>query len=288
MNKIAERWQDYQCLYAGDGQKIERWKDIILQRPEPLALWPLPPHQLKIDATYHRSSKGGGSWEFHRPLASFWYIDYDNWRFKVAPLGFKHTGVFPEQAANWDALQALLPLDSTRDFKVLNLFAYTGGATLACAGKATEVVHVDASKGMLNWAKENVMLSQLADRNVRFILDDCLKFILREQRRGRRYQAVIMDPPTYGRGPNNEIWKFDQQISYLVQQAAQLLADDAAFFLLNTYSSGFSSIVLQNILSTNRLINGHFSKIETGELLLPISEQNIYLPGGCYGLANRP
>jgi len=285
MNKIASNWKDYQCLYAGDGQKIERWKNIILKRPDSMAIWQLPDVDVEIDAIYHRSINGGGNWQFINDLPENWQINYENLCFKVAPLGFKHTGIFPEQAANWDTIKQLIEANKRKEFKILNLFAYTGGATLCCAAAgATEVVHVDASKGMVQWAKENYLLSNLKGQIVRFIVDDCLKFILREQRRNRTYQAIIMDPPSYGRGPNNEVWKFDQQINYLIDEATKLLADDAVFFLVNTYTTGYSSTVINNILQANKILSSSFKTIETGELLLPVTKQDVYLPSGIYGI----
>jgi len=288
MDRIADGWQDYQCLYAGNGLKIERWQDFILSRPDPLAIWPLPPIAIKIDASYQRSNRGGGCWQYQRKLPDFWSVNYRQLRFKVSTLGFKHTGLFPEQAANWDSLTTLIQQNHHKKLQILNLFAYTGAATLACAAAgATEVVHVDASKGMVQWAKENAELSQLSDRRIRFIVDDCFKFLQREQRRGRKYQGIIMDPPSYGRGPNNEIWKFDNQINELLSAASQLLADDALFFLVNSYSAGYSATVLANIFQANETLMSHFKTQESGELLLPISRQNITLPAGIYGLASN-
>ena len=286
MNKIAKDWQDYECLYAGDGKRIERWGKYILQRPDPLAIWPMPDNKQKIDAIYHRSKRGGGSWEYFADLPKSWLINYQELTFKVAPLGFKHTGLFPEQAVNWQRLRRLISDDPKSDFKVLNLFAYTGAATLACAlADVDEIVHVDASKGMVEWAKENLSLSGLNDRKVRFIVDDCLKFITREQRRGRSYQGIIMDPPSYGRGPNKEVWQFNKLINVLIEEAVKLLADDACFFLINTYTTGYSPIVLENLMRSKSILTNTFNKTETGELLLPVSRQNINLPSGIYGIA---
>ena len=288
MNKIADDWSDYECLYCGDARKIERWKDIVLLRPDPLAIWEMPRNTAKIDAEYLRSDKGGGKWRFFRELPASWNISYKQLTFKVAPLGFKHTGIFPEQAANWKRLFELITKYHKNEFRILNLFAYTGGATLACAlADPTEIVHVDASKGMVEWAKENARLSHLENKRIRYIVDDCLKFILKEQRRGRSYQGIIMDPPSYGRGPNNEVWKFDQQINLLIVEAAKLLADDAAFFLVNTYTTGYSAAVLNNILISNTVLNNFFDNIETGELLIPVNRQKLFLPCGIYGFCTN-
>ena len=286
MNKTVSDWLDYECLYAGNGQRIERWGKVILQRPDPLAIWPLPANRQKIAAVYHRSDKGGGSWEYFKDLPDSWTIAYRELIFKIAPLGFKHTGLFPEQAINWQKLKQLIEVNNNTEFRVLNLFAYTGGATLACAAAgAAEVVHVDASKGMVEWAKENLNLSKLSDRKVRFIVDDCLKFINREQRRGRTYQGIVMDPPSYGRGPNKEVWQFDKLINILIKEAVKLLADDAVFFLVNTYTTGYSPTVLANLLKAQPRLVTLFNNIETGELLIPVTRQNITLPSGIYGIA---
>lgn len=285
MNKIATDWQTYECLYAGNQTKIERWGKYILQRPDPLAIWPLPSHHLKIDAIYHRSNKGGGYWEYCNVLPENWLINYKNMQFKVSPLSFKHMGLFPEQAANWNSLNDIIQSKNHKEFKVLNLFAYTGGATLACAlAGADEVVHVDSSKGMVIWAKENMQLSNLTHKKIRFIVDDCLKFVKKEQRRNNKYQGIILDPPSFGRGPDGEVWKFEEQINDLLQQVVKLLADDAQFFLINTYTTGYSSIALANVLNSNVLKNSNFTNIQVGELAIPITRQSILLPCGIYGL----
>lgn len=283
MNKISN-WTDYQCLLTGDGVKIEKWGNYILQRPDPQAIWPLPHHQLKIDAIYQRSKSGGGNWDVKTKLKESWNINYHDLKFKVAPLGFKHTGIFPEQAANWDYITETINNSDLSEIRVLNLFAYTGGATLAAArSKATEVVHVDASKGMVNWAKDNLKLSKLDHKTVRFIVEDCLKFIAREQRRGRKYHAIIMDPPSYGRGPNNELWKFEEQINNLITQASKLLADDALFMLVNVYTTGLNATVIENILKV--IVQDKLGgEICSGEVALPVSLQDIKLPCGNYGL----
>ena len=285
MDKIADKWLDYECLLAGDGQKIERWGKFILKRPDPLAIWKLPDNSINIDAIYHRNNKGGGLWNTLTSIPENWTIDYSNLTFRVAPLGFKHTGLFPEQAANWESLKEILYKQDTSKMKILNLFAYTGAASLICGqANVSETVHVDASKGMVEWAKENLRLSKLTDRNVRFIVDDCLKFILREQRRGRKYQGIIMDPPSFGRGPSKELWVFEKQINTLVEEASKLLDNQASFFLLNSYTTGYSAAVIENILKTNKRLKESFGSFNSGQLLLPISKQDIFLPAGYYGI----
>jgi 23S rRNA (cytosine1962-C5)-methyltransferase len=281
--RLADQWQDYECLDAGDGEKLERWGTVILRRPDPQALWPKSATELRWNsphAHYYRSAKGGGAWRFLKPLPKSWTIGYRNLRFKIAPTDFKHTGLFPEQASNWDWMAQ--QLETRPEARVLNLFAYTGGATLACAqAGAHEVVHVDASKGMIQWAKENQQLSQLSDSTIRFLVDDALKFVEREQRRGRRYHGIVLDPPSYGRGPNNELWKLEDSLAPLLGACAQLLADDAAFFLVNAYTTGLSHLVLNNLLHT--LFSARSAHIETGELGLPLSARALILPCGIYG-----
>ena len=220
--RLADQWQDYECLDAGDGEKLERWGTVILRRPDPQALWPKSPTERRWNsphAHYHRSAKGGGAWSFLKPLPASWTIGYRDLRFKVAPTDFKHTGLFPEQASNWDWMAQ--QLHAHPNARVLNLFAYTGGATLACAhAGAQEVVHVDASKGMIQWAKENQDLSHLNSSTIRFLVDDALKFVEREHRRGRRYHGIVLDPPSYGRGPNNELWKLEDSLAPLLSACA--------------------------------------------------------------------
>ncbi len=285
MNKKAINWQDYSCLYTGDGNKIEKWGEFTLERPDPLAIWAMPKHKETVDAKYLRSSAGGGEWKYLKKLPEEWTINYQELTFKVAPLGFKHTGLFPEQASNWDSIKKLIKENPREEIKVLNLFAYTGAATLMAAyAGADEVVHVDSSKGMVQWAKDNAGLSKLDNHKIRFIVDDCLKFILKEQRRGNKYHGIIMDPPSFGRGPNKEIWKFEEQINNLLVEASKLLADDAIFFLISAYSAGYSSTVIKNLLKENVVSNGPLKKVETGELLIPVLKQGIDLPCGVYGI----
>lgn len=286
MNQIASRWEDYECIDAGNGEKLERWKDIILRRPDPLALWPIAEESglwLQPHARYHRSAKGGGHWEYLKQLPESWNVRYRQLCFKVSPTGFKHTGLFPEQAANWDFMMEKIA-GADRGIRVLNLFAYTGGATMACAAAgAQEVVHVDAAKGMVQWAKENMVLSHLEDRHIRFIVDDVLKFVAREKRRGRTYHAIIMDPPSYGRGPKGEIWKIEEQLYPLVSACLDILDPHPLFFLINSYTTGFPASVLRNILSSTVLRRHPAGKVEAGEIGLPISASDMILPCGIYG-----
>lgn len=286
MNQIASHWEDYECIDAGNGEKLERWKDIILRRPDPLALWPIAEESglwLQPHARYHRSAKGGGHWEYLKQLPESWNVRYRQLCFKVSPTGFKHTGLFPEQAANWDFMMEKIA-GADREIRVLNLFAYTGGATMACAAAgAQEVVHVDAAKGMVQWAKENMVLSHLEDRRIRFIVDDVLKFVAREKRRGRTYHAIIMDPPSYGRGPKGEIWKIEEQLYPLVSACLDILDPHPLFFLINSYTTGFPASVLRNILSSTVLRCHPAGKVEAGEIGLPISASDMILPCGIYG-----
>lgn len=286
MNQIASRWEDYECIDAGNGEKLERWKDIILRRPDPLALWPIAEESglwLQPHARYHRSAKGGGHWEYLKQLPESWNVRYRQLCFKVSPTGFKHTGLFPEQAANWDFMMEKIA-GADREIRVLNLFAYTGGATMACAAAgAQEVVHVDAAKGMVQWAKENMVLSHLEDRRIRFIVDDVLKFVAREKRRGRTYHTIIMDPPSYGRGPKGEIWKIEEQLYPLVSACLDILDPHPLFFLINSYTTGFPASVLRNILSSTVLRRHPAGKVEAGEIGLPISASDMILPCGIYG-----
>ena len=286
MNQIAKNWKDYECIDTGNGEKLERWKDVILRRPDPQTIWPIANEDemwLQPHAHYHRSKKGGGYWEFKKKVKEQWTINYRHLTFKVSPTGFKHTGIFPEQGANWDYMMDKIA-NANRDIRVLNLFAYTGGATMACASAgASEVVHVDASKGMVQWAKENMELSHLQDKKIRFIVDDVLKFVQREKRRGRTYHAIIMDPPSYGRGPNGEVWKIEEQLYPLIEACLEILDDNPLFFLINSYTTGFSATVLENVIhaSVGRKHPGGI--ITTGEIGLPVTRTNTVLPCGIYG-----
>ena len=282
MINISNEWKDYECIDAGNGEKLERWGNVIFRRPEPQAMWNTSFENWdKIDGYYHRSDKGGGYWDFKTKLPDYWTIKYKDLTFKVSPTNFKHTGLFPEQAINWDFMMNKIR-NSNRPIKVLNLFAYTGGATMACSkAGAIEVVHVDAAKGMIAWAKENMKLCNLENNKIRFIVDDCLKFVEREARRGNKYDAIIMDPPSYGRGPNGEVWKFEHNLYNLIDACMKVLSDNPLFFLINSYTTGISSTVLYNILKTS--MNKYDGKIESGEIGLPISKNDLILPCGIYG-----
>ena len=284
MLKISDGWKDYECLDAGNGEKLERWGNVILRRPDPQAMWQVEYTSLwkSPDGFYHRSNKGGGHWEFKKKLEDYWVVKYRDLSFKVSPTNFKHTGLFPEQATNWDFIIEKIK-NSNRKIKVLNLFAYTGGATMAASYAGADVVHVDASKGMIEWAKENMKLSGLENNSIRFIVDDCLKFVLREARRGNKYDAIIMDPPSYGRGPNGETWKFENNLYTLIEACLSILSDEPLFFLINSYTTGISSVVLDNILKTTILKEYPNGIVESGEVGLPIKRDNLILPCGIYG-----
>lgn len=281
--RISE-WKEYECLDAGNGEKLERWGNIILRRPDPQAIWNAEyTNQWKNnDGHYIRSDKGGGEWKFPKRLPEYWTIKYNNLIFKVSPTNFKHTGLFPEQSTNWDFMMNKIK-ESKRKIKVLNLFAYTGAASMACSSAGADVVQVDASKGMTEWAKENMRLSNLEDNSIRFIVDDCLKFVEREHRRGNKYDAIVMDPPSYGRGPNGEIWKFENSIYELINAIMQILSDDPLFVLINSYTTGISSTVLENILKTTILQKYPKGIVDAGEVGLPITRDNLILPCGIYG-----
>lgn len=284
--RLSNNWIDYKIIDAGNGEKLEMWKDVMLRRPDPQALWPIDTNNKKWnnpDGFYHRSSKGGGSWQFFKKLPDYWTVSYGDLTFKVSPTNFKHTGLFPEQAVNWDYMIDKIR-NSGRKIKVLNLFAYTGGATMACSYAGAEtVVHVDASRGMIEWAKENMYLSKLENNKIRFIVDDCLKFVEREARRGNKYDVIIMDPPSYGRGPNGEVWKFEDNIYNLIISCMKILSDKPLFMLINSYTTGISSTVLENILKITVLKKFPNGKVTAGEVGLPISNNNLVLPCGIYG-----
>ena len=286
MTIISDHWKDYRCLSSGDGEKLEKWGNIILRRPDPQIIWSKSNNSLwnSWDAFYHRSNKGGGNWEFRKKLPESWTINYKNLKFKVSPTNFKHTGTFPEQAVNWDYIIDKISKINKKEIRVLNLFAYTGCATIAASlAGASEVVHVDASRGMVEWAKENRDLNGLSNHKIRFIVDDVIKFLEREKRRGRTYHAIIMDPPSYGRGPNGEVWKLENNLKELLEKARDVLDDDFSFLLINSYTTGISPISLQNILS---LTFRNYS-VETGEIGLPIEENNLILPCGIYGRVTK-
>ena len=283
---ISNKWNDYECLATGNKEKLERWGNIILNRPDPQIIWDKTNNSIwnKWDGYYHRSNLGGGSWEFRKKLTEFWTINYKHLTFKVSPTNFKHTGIFPEQATNWDYVMDKIKESNQEEFRVLNLFAYTGCATMAASSAgASEVVHVDSSKGMIDWAKENMHLSNLENNKIRFIQDDVIKFLEKEKRRGRTYHGIIMDPPSYGRGPNKEVWRFEDNIQELLNKAKDILDENYSFLLISAYTTGVSPTSLKNILSLT-FENSH---IETGEIGLPVTENNLFLPCGIYGKVSR-
>lgn len=283
--RLSSEWKDYECISAGNGEKLERWKDVILRRPDPQAMWNVEYTNLwkNPDSFYHRSNKGGGFWEHNKKTKEFWTVNYKDLTFKVSPTNFKHTGLFPEQAVNWDYSMNKIK-NANRPIKVLNLFAYTGAATMAASKAGAElVVQVDASKGMTEWAKENMKLCKLENNKIRFIVDDCLKFVEREARRGNKYDVIIMDPPSYGKGPNGEMWKFEKNLDILISKCLDILSDKPLFFLINSYTTGISSTVLYNILKTS-LYNKYKGNVSAGEIGLPITDNNLVLPCGIYGL----
>ena len=278
---IADKWQDYELLDTSDGERLERWGKYVLVRPDPQIIWKgvaTHPSWRTADGVYKRSSSGGGKWVKNK-LPEQWQIKYGSLGFVLRPMGFKHTGLFPEQAANWDWFSSLIRKSGRREVKVLNLFAYTGGATVAAASAGASVVHVDAAKGMVAQAKENAALSGLQDAKIRYIVDDCKKFVEREIRRGNKYDAIIMDPPSYGRGPGGEVWKIEDSIDELVGLCAELLSDKPLFFLINSYTTGLSPLAMQYILyiKVSRRFGGTLS---SGELGLPVSKTGGVLPCG--------
>ena len=279
---IASEWKDYEILDMANGEKLERWGNVILIRPDPQIIWKnksFPNKWNMANARYNRSSSGGGGWKYNKKMPESWKIKYKDLTFNIKPMGFKHTGLFPEQAVNWDWMISKIK-NEKREINVLNLFAYTGGATVACSYAGAKVCHVDSSKGMTTWAKENLATSGLADRPVRFIVDDVVKFVNREIRRGHKYDGIVMDPPSYGRGANGEVWKFEDNISELVELCSKVLSDDPLFFLINSYTTGISSQVLENILRLNIKKDGKFSN---GEIGLPMTNSKLILPCGIYG-----
>lgn len=277
---IADNWKDYELLDASDGERLERWGRYILRRPDPQIIWrgaQKHPAWKNADAVYKRSSQGGGGWTRNR-LPDRWEIGYGKLRFVLKPMGFKHTGLFPEQAANWDWFSEKIA-GAGRKIRVLNLFAYTGGATVAAAAAGASVVHVDASRGMVAQAKENAALSGLDDAPIRYIVDDCKKFVEREIRRGNRYEAVIMDPPSYGRGPSGEVWKIEDSVDELIGLAAQLLSDKPLFFLVNSYTTGLSPMAMEYILGM-KIVTRYGGSLAAGELGLPVTATGLQIPCG--------
>ncbi len=274
-------WKDYELIDSSDGERLERWGDIILIRPDPQVIWKTErrnPLWRNAHARYRRSNTGGGKWQVYKPIPDSWRVGYRDLMFNVKPMGFKHTGIFPEQAVNWD-LTADIIKNSDKKLRVLNLFGYTGCATVACLKAGAEVCHVDASKGMVAWAKENAATSGVADRPVRWIVDDCAKFVAREIRRGRRYDGIIMDPPSYGRGPSGEIWKLEEQLYSFVELCAGVLSDDPSFVILNSYTTGLSPSVMQYILGT--IVQSRFGgEVSADEIGLTVTDTGLALPCG--------
>ncbi len=281
---LADDWKDYELIDTGNDEKLERWGQYILRRPDPQIIWPIKEEKglwAKADAHYHRSQSGGGQWEYRKKLPSRWKVSYRGLSFFIEPTGFKHTGLFPEQAVNWRWI--IEKIQSTpHKINVLNLFAYTGGATVASAYAGASVCHVDAAKGMVQWAKENIELSGLKDRPVKFITDDVIKFVQREKRRGRQYDAIIMDPPSYGRGPKGEIWKIEDSLYSFVEECLGVLSPKPLFFLINSYTTGFSPTVVSNILkmTVGKKFGGDLS---CGEVGIPVTSTGLVLPCGIYG-----
>ena len=280
---IADNWKDYEVLDTSSGEKLERWGDYILVRPDPQVIWNTPHDHAgwsHKNGHYHRSAKGGGEWEFF-DLPQEWTIHYRELTFHLKPFSFKHTGLFPEQAVNWDWFSRIIR-EAHRPVKVLNLFAYTGGATVSAAAAGASVTHVDASKGMVTWAKENAVSSGLGDAPIRWLVDDCVKFVEREIRRGNKYDGIIMDPPSYGRGPKGEIWKIEESVFPFIELCSKLLSDDALFLLINSYTTGLQPAVLSYMLNTvlTKRFGGH---VEAEEIGLPVTESGLVLPCGASG-----
>ena len=281
----SANWKDYELIDTSQGERLERWGDIILIRPDPQIIWNTPkenPLWRNAHARYHRSSSGGGKWEQYRKIPAVWQISYRNIVFRIKPMGFKHPGVFPEQAANWDFVDGIIR-KSDKQLNVLNLFAYTGGATLACLNAGAKVCHVDASRGMVQWAKENAEASGLSDRPVRWLVDDCIKFVQREKRRGNKYDGIIMDPPSYGRGPGGEVWKLEEQLYPLVELCSEILSNDARFFILNSYTTGLSPAVMEYLLGAvlTPKLGGSVAADEIG---LKVTDTGLVLPCGSTAL----
>ena len=285
--RYTKDWKDYELLDCSGGERLERWGNVVLIRPDPQVIWNTPKgHPLwhRADARYVRSKEGGGHWECRRQLPEAWNINYKDLQFKISPTGFKHTGLFPEQAVNWDMMREKIA-GAGRSIKVLNLFAYTGGATLAAASAGASVCHVDAAKGMVHWARENAELSSLAERPIRWIVDDCAKFVEREIRRGNTYDAIIMDPPSYGRGPGGEVWKLEDQIYDLVKLCTGVLSDEPLFFLLNSYTTGLSASAMAYVLGVNmQKFGGGVSAEEIG---IPVTASGMVLPCGSSAIWSR-
>lgn len=280
--RASQAWKEYELIDASDGERLERWGDILLIRPDPQVLWHTPRRDARwtqAHARYHRSKTGGGQWETYRAIPDAWEIAYRDLKFRLKPMGFKHTGLFPEQATNWDAMRRAIEQSGRRDIRVLNLFGYTGAATLACLAAGAHVTHVDASKGMVAWGRENATLTGLADRPMRWLVDDCMKFVLREQRRGNMYDAIIMDPPSYGRGPNGEVWKLEEQIYDFLSECMPLLSERPLFVAVNSYTTGLAPSVMSYMLGT-MLRGKHGGQVSADEIGLPVTDSGLILPCG--------
>lgn len=281
-------WKEYELIDTSDGERLERWGDKLLIRPDPQIIWTTEKSDSRwkrADARYIRSKSGGGSWTVYKKLPQVWKVAYNDIVFGVKPMGFKHTGIFPEQAVNWEFAADKIR-NAGRQLNVLNLFAYTGGATLACLSAGAKACHVDASKGMVQWAKENAALSGLSDRPVRWIVDDCVKFVKREIRRGNKYDGIILDPPSYGRGPGGEIWKLEEQLYPFIELCSELLSDDASFLILNSYTTGLSPSVMKYLLGVT-IVNRHGGEVSADEIGLRASDTNLVLPCGSTAIWQR-
>jgi 23S rRNA (cytosine1962-C5)-methyltransferase len=282
---ISDKWKDYELIDASCGEKYERWGNVYLLRPDSQIVWNngnlYEKYKNQVNAVYYRSNKGGGHWETYKDTPSSWKINYGDLVFNIKQMGFKHTGLFPEQAINWDYMINKIK-KCNREVRVLNLFAYTGGATVACLSAGAHVTHVDSSRGMVDWCKENVNSSGYQGDHVRYIVDDVVKFVQREIRRGNKYDAIIMDPPSYGRGANGEVWDIERDLNYLVHICQEILSDDPLFFLINSYTTGLSSTVLSNLLEIE-ISSKHPGVVSHGEVGLPITNQSLVLPCGIYG-----
>lgn len=283
--KKALEWKDYELLDCSNGEKLERWGDYILLRPDPQIIWNTgnlyQQYKDSIDAIYHRSSQGGGYWENLRKVPQEWNICYKDLKFHIKQMGFKHTGLFPEQAVNWDFMMEKIK-NANRPIKVLNLFAYTGGASVACLKAGASVIHVDSSRGMVEWCRENVRMNGLDSLPIRYLVDDVLKFVQREIRRGNKYDAIVMDPPSYGRGANKEVWNIEKDLTHLIDLCMQILSDTPLFFLINSYTTGLSATTLANVLEVT-VKRKYQGVISSGEVGLPITNSNLVLPCGIYG-----
>ena len=281
--KLADKWEDYELIDCSNGEKLERWGNVFLLRPDPQVIWDngnLRNKYNNINSHYHRSNKGGGSWENLKKTPEAWKINYGDMTFNIKQMGFKHTGLFPEQAVNWDFMMNKIK-NSNREVKVLNLFAYTGGASVACLKAGASVVHVDSSRGMVDWAKENVKASGMEDRSIRYIVDDVVKFVKREIRRGNKYDAIVMDPPSYGRGSNGEVWDIEKDLYGLVELCLDILVNEPLFFIINSYSTGLSKDIFTNVLKLT-LGKKCRGKIYSDEIGIPIKNTDLVLPCGMY------